>query len=192
MDALQLIRTYLRSKGEGVSQERRRYSDSEVGEQVRDGAVECGVEQVWGDFGEGGEDEAALVHGGVGQGEVGVGEDLGVSSFSDVEEEIEVDDAGALRWDGGAVATHGVLDGEKATEDVERASIGFEERGGVEEARLVEIADGVGCVKAGDGGDLAEIGEAVEGFAEVVGGRAEAGREVGAESDGGGHGVGFA
>lgn len=79
------------------------------------------MEQVWGDFGEGSEDEAALMHGGVGQGEVGVGEDLAAPTFSDVEEKIEVDAAWAFGWSGGAVATHGVLDGEKAAEDVERA-----------------------------------------------------------------------
>ena len=46
-----------------------------------------------------------------------------------------------------AVAAHGVLDGEEGMEEVERGEVGFEQGGGVEEARLVEIADGVGGVE---------------------------------------------
>jgi len=103
-----------------------------------------------GDFGEGGEDEAAFVQGGVGEGEFG-----GLQDLVGVEEEIEVDDAGAFGWGGGAVAAHGVLDGEEAAEEVEWGKGGFEEGGGVEEARLVEVTDGVGGVEGGDGGDVA-------------------------------------
>ena len=43
----------------------------EGGEKVGDGAVERGVLEVGGDFGEGGEDEAAFVEGGMGEGELG-------------------------------------------------------------------------------------------------------------------------
>ena len=39
-----------------------------MGEQIGDGAVQGGVLQGGGDLGEGGEDEAAFVHGGVGEG----------------------------------------------------------------------------------------------------------------------------
>ena len=95
---------------------------------------------------------------------------------------------GGARWACGAVAAHGVLDGEEAAEEVEGREGGVEERGGVEEAGLVEIADGVGGVEGGDGGDVAEGGEAVEGFAEVGLGWAEGGGEIGAEGDGGDHG----
>ena len=146
--------------------------------------------EVGGDLGEGGEDEAALVQGGVREGEVGGGEDLGDALVAGVEEEIEVDDAGTFGWGVGAVAAHGVLDGEEGVEEVEGGEGGVEEGGGVEEAGLVEVADGVGGVEAGDGGEVAEGGEAVEGLAEVGLGGAEGGGEVGAEGDGGGHGVG--
>jgi hypothetical protein len=124
------------------------------------------------------------VQGGVGEGELGCLQDL-----VGVEKEVEVDDAGAFGRGGGAVAAHGVFDGEEAVEEVERGKRGFEEGGGVEEARLVEIADGVSGVEGGDGGDMAEVGEATEGFAEVGFGRAVEGGEIGAEGDGGGHGV---
>ena len=146
--------------------------------------------EVGGDLGEGGEDEAALVQGGVGEGEVGGGEDLGDALVAGVEEEIEVDDAGTFGWGVGAVAAHGVLDGQEGVKEVEGGEGGVEQGGGVEEAGLVEVADGVGGVEAGDGGEVAEGGEAVEGLAEVGLGGAEGGGEVGAGGDGGGHGVG--
>ncbi len=104
-----------------------------------------------------------------------------------VEQEIEVDDARAFGRCGGAVAAHDVLDGEEAVEEVEGRERGIEQGGGVEEVRLVKVADGGGGVEGGDGGDVAEVGEAVEGFAEIGVGWSEAGGEVGAEGDGGGH-----
>ncbi len=104
-----------------------------------------------------------------------------------VEEEVEVDDAGTFGGGVGAVAAHGLLEVEEVVEEVEGGEGGFEEGGGVEEARLVEVADRVGGVEGGDGGDVAEGGEAVECLAEVGIGRAEGGREVGAEGDRGGH-----
>ena len=70
----------------------------EVGEKVGDGAVERGVLEVGGNFGEGGEDEAALVEGGVGEGEVWGLEDLVGAVLVGVEEEIEVEDAGTFGW----------------------------------------------------------------------------------------------
>ncbi len=97
-----------------------------------------------------------------------------------VEEEVEVDDAGALGRGVDAVATHGVFDGEELVEEVVRGEGGFEEGGGVEEAGLVEIANGVGGVEGGDGGDAAEDGKTGEGFAEVGFGWAVGGGEVGA------------
>jgi hypothetical protein len=80
-----------------------------------------------------------------------------------------------------------VLDGEEVVEEVEGNQISFEESGGVEEARLVEIADGVGGMEGRYGGDSAEGGEAMEGFAEVGFGRAVDGGKIGSEGDGGGH-----
>ena len=148
------------------------------------------MEESGGDLGEGGEDEPAVVEVGMGEGEDGVMEDLG-AVLADVKEEVEVNDAGALGGGIGAVAAHGLLDGEEGAEQVERGEDGFEEGGGVEEAGLVEVADGVGGVEGGDGGDVAEGGEAVQGFAEVGVGGAEGGGEVGAEGDSGGHAAAF-
>jgi hypothetical protein len=129
--------------------------------------VECGVKKGWGDLGEGGEDEAALVHGGMRKGEVGSGDDLARAVGIDVEEEIEIDDARTFGGSVGAIASHGVFDGEKMVENVEWAEVSFQEDGSVEEARLFEVANGIGCVEGGDGGDVAEAGEAAESFAEV-------------------------
>lgn len=84
-----------------------------------------------------------------------------------VEEKVEIDDSGAFGRGVGAVAAHGVLDGEEAVKEIEWGEGGVEEGGGVEELWLVEVAYGVGGVEGGDGGDAAEGSEAVEGFAEV-------------------------
>ena len=96
------------------------------------------------------------------------------------EEEVEVEDAGAFGWGIGAVAAHGVFNGEELVEEIEGRKVGLEEGGGVEEAGLVEIAYGVGSVEGGDGGDAAEGGEAGDGFAEVGFWGAVGGGEVGA------------
>jgi hypothetical protein len=133
-----------------------------------DGSMEGGMLESGGDFGEGGEDEAAFVQGGVGKGEIGC-----LHDEIAVEQEVEVDDARAFGWGGGAVSTHGVLDGEEVVEEVEWGESCVEEGGGVEEAGLVEVANGVGGVEGGYGGDVTEGGEAAEGFAEVGVGWAE-------------------
>ena len=104
-----------------------------------------------------------------------------------MEKQVEVDDAGTFGRSGGAVAAHGVLDGQEGVEEIERGKVGFEQGGGVEEARLIDIADGVGGVEGGDGDDMAEVGEAFEGFAEVGLGWAVGGGEIGTEGDGGDH-----
>ena len=80
-----------------------------------------------------------------------------------------------------------MLDGEELVEEIDGGEVGFEHGGGVEEARLIEIADGVGGVEGGDCGDMAEGGEAGEGFAEVGFGWAVRGGKIGAEGDGGDH-----
>jgi hypothetical protein len=163
----------------------------ELGEEVGDGAVKRGVLEVGRDFGEGSEDETAFVEGGVGEGEVGSMENLVGAVLVGIEEEVEVDDAGAFGRGVGSVATHGVLDGEELVEEVEGGEAGFEEGGGVEKAGLVEIAYWVGGVEGGDGRDLAEGGEAGEGFAEVGLRGAVGGGEVGAEGYSGDHADGL-
>ena len=92
-----------------------------AGEKIRDGLVEQGVLKSGGDFCERVQDEAAFVESGMGEGELGSLDDEVVT-----EEEIEVDDAGAFRGRGGAVATHGVLDGEEGMKQVDRGEAGFE------------------------------------------------------------------
>jgi len=94
-----------------------------------------------------------------------------------VEDEVEVDEAGALGWGGGAVAAHFLFDGEEGLEESFGGEGGFEERGGVEEVGLVEVADGGGVVEGGDGGEGAKGGEVVEGEVEVGGAVAEVGAE---------------
>lgn len=72
-------------------------------------------------------------------------------------------------------------------EEIEGGEGGFEEGGGVEEARLVKVTDGVGGVEGGDCGDAAEGDEAMESFAEVGFGWAEGGGKIGAEGNSGDH-----
>lgn len=155
-----------------------------IAEQLLDGAVLRGVPPGRRDFGEGLEDEAALVQCGMWECEGGVLHHDGA-----VEEQIEVDDARSFGWGGGAVAAHGVLDGEQAVEEIEGKDVGFQQGGGVDEARLVGVADGIGLVELGDGFEAAEVVEPANGFAQVVGGATESGLQVGAESDGGEHGA---
>ena len=123
-----------------------------------------------------GEDEGALVQAGMGQDEFWRGEhDVAV------EEDVEVDDAGAVGDGGGAVAAHLLLDGEKCSEELLRRERGAQQSGGIEEVRLVEVADGGGVVEGGDFFYFAEGAQMFDGGAEI--GFAVA--EVGAESDGG-------
>ncbi len=166
----------------------------EAGEEVGDRGAEDGVSEEWSDFGEGLEDEAALVQGGVWKGEIGVGEDQAAAGFgaapvAGIKEQVEIDQARAFRWAiGGAGTAHGGFDGEKRAQELKGAEVGCEQGGGVGEAGLVAKTYGIGLAKAGDGEDGAEVGEAVEGFADVVGGGAVEGRQIGAEGDGGEHG----
>jgi len=100
---------------------------------------------------------------------VGESEVRGCEDFVAVEEQIEVDDAGAFWWGCGAVAAHLLFDGEEGLEEVFGGEICFEEGGGVEEVGLVKVADGGGVVEGGDFGDGAEVGEVFEGGVEVGG-----------------------
>ena len=137
-----------------------------------------------GDLRERRENKGALVHGGVRQGEVGVVEDEPVAVAVFVEEQVEVDDAGAFGWNvGGAKAAHGGFDVEQPAHEVERVEVGFEQCGGVGEAGLVAVADRVGGVKAGNGRDAAEIGKAVEALMQIRDGIPEPRWKVGAEGD---------
>ena len=61
----------------------------QVAQQLGDGALEQGVDDLWRDLGQRLEDEAALMHQGMRQGQAGRGEDLVA-----VEEQVEIDWAG--------------------------------------------------------------------------------------------------
>ena len=47
-----------------------------------------------------------------------------------------------------------MLDGEEVVEDFDWSEVGFKESGGVQETWLIDVADWVGGVKGGDGGDV--------------------------------------
>ena len=66
-----------------------------------------------------------------------------------VEENVEVEGAGAVRDGGGAVAAEVALDGEEGVEEIARGEMRFEGDDGVEEAGLVGEADGRGGVERG-------------------------------------------
>jgi len=131
-------------------------------EKLRDGAVQRGVLHCWGDLCERREDEGALVHGGVRECQLWCLHDRVA-----VEQQVQVNDAWALGWGVGAVAAHGVFDGEQVVKEIEWGERCFEKSGGVDETRLIEVANGVGGVEGGDGGDRAQRFEVVEGFVEV-------------------------
>ena len=120
------------------------------------------------DFGKGREYKCALVHGWMRQREFGAGEDEVV-----VEQQVEVDNARTFGWSGGAVAAHGVLDGEKSVKEIKRSKRCFEQSCGVYELRLVEIADRSCGVKAGDSFNPAKRGHSAESFVKIVCGWAE-------------------
>ena len=101
-----------------------------------------------------------------------------------IEQEIEVDDAWAFGWGSGAVAAHGLFYRQQAAEEFVRRQGCVQQGCCIEEAWLVEVADGVGVMEAGDVRDAAQSFHAVKRFAEVGGGTAEGGWQVGAESNG--------
>lgn len=141
-----------------------------------------------GDLGQRLEHEGPVVHGRVRQDEVGVVEDERVAVIVLVEQQVEVDDAGAFgREVGGADAAHAGFDGEQGAHELERAEAGVEQRGGVGEAGLIAVADGFCGMEAGDSCEFAEVGEAVDGLVQVGFGVAEVRGEIGAQGYGGEH-----
>src|SRR5207244_5045280 len=84
-----------------------------------------------------------------------------------VEQEVEVARARAERR-AAARAAEGALDLEQGEQECVRRQLGLERGGGVEEARLVEVADRIGLSERGDRGELelAVRPERVEGRAE--------------------------
>jgi hypothetical protein len=156
---------------------------------LRDGAAGAGIAKIGSDFVQRDEDEGALGEAGVRDFQAGLGEDEIA-----VEENVEVEGAGAVRDGGGAVAAEVALNGEECGEKIARGKIRFEGEDGVEEAGLINKAggetDGGSGVERGARGDAAEGGEALDGGGERGFGRAGGAGEIRAEGDvGEGHGI---
>ncbi len=161
---------------EETTRGRRGWLKLQIGEELIDSAVQEGVHHAWCNLRQRREDEGALVQAGVGQDKLGRVED-GIA----VEQDVEVDDAGTVGDGGGAVAAHLLLDGEEGGEELGGWEWSAQQGGGVEEMRLIEVADRGGVL---EGRDLLHFAEG----AHVFDGGAEIGfavSEVGAEGDGG-------
>ena len=131
----------------------------------------CGVGEVWGDFGEGDEDELAVQQAGVGDLQVGGGDGL-VAIYKD----IDVEEAGALGE--GFRAAELVFDGAESMEERERREVGFGLKGAVEEPGLVEVVDRGGFVEGREFlGVDAGGGQGGDGGLEIAGAIAEVGAE---------------
>lgn len=121
--------------------------------------MHCGHDPIWGDLGERGEDEPALVHAWVGEDEV-------VVRLDEVghEEEVEVEGAGPPPLFAGPVAGTLALDAMQFGEELERRQVGLDDGGGVEEVGLGDGADGRSLVEGGGGDESGarQSGEAEE------------------------------
>lgn len=130
--------------------------------QLVDRAVQEGVAEVAGDFGEGFEDEVAIVEIGMRDGEV-----LVVDMVWTVKEQIEVDAPRSLV--DGAAPAHGRFDVEHVLEQVSGGEGGLEVEAGVEEGRLVLDKAGRGLVNGAAGLDANPL-ELLEGADGLVDG----------------------
>jgi hypothetical protein len=128
----------------------------QVVEEGGDGAGEGGDQGVRRDLGEGGEDEAALVHLGMWDGQGGLVDDAVAP-----EEDVQVDRAGAPAGLGGPVAPEPVLDPEEGVEEGAGVEGGAEGGGGVEVEALASGADGE-CLVEGRACDDVDIWKAVD------------------------------
>lgn len=104
------------------------------------------------DFGKGHENEGALVKTGMRDFEAGQVEDEIA-----VEDKVEVKGARTLGDAGGTIAAEFLLDFKQLAQEFEWREQGFESEHGVEEARLVDEADGGGGVERGAGRDAAKV-----------------------------------
>lgn len=149
-----------------------------IGEELCSGEAGARIDGVGSDFGEGDEDKGALGEAMMRDFEVELREDEVV-----VEEEIEVEGAGAVGDGAGAIAAEVALDGKERVEKDARGESGGESDDGVEEAWLIGKADRRSGVKRGAGGDAAVRSEEREGGGERCVGWAGGAGEVGAEGD---------
>ena len=139
------------------------------------------MDEVRCDFGHGQQYERSLGHSGVGQLEI-----LSTEDVIAVEENVEVEGAGAVGDAVQAVAAKSALDFEEVFEEGQGIEGCFESGCAVEEGGLVGVSDGFRGVPGGFGDESSKFGEAkngsVKGFARRAGGAGK----VGAEGDVGG------
>jgi len=100
-----------------------------------------------------------------------------------VEEDVEVEGARAIGDGARTIASKTALDGEKRIKKWVRSEAGFKGDHGIEEARLIGEADGLGGIERGTRGDTAQRANVLEGSGERCVGRAGEAGKVGAESD---------
>ena len=134
--------------------------------------------EVGGDFGQRGENEVPLEHARVRNLQLGL-----VDGDVVVEENVEIDEAGAFRKR--LAAAHVGFDLAEGGKEFAGGEKGFGKHGGVEEPGLVKVVDRFGLIEGGDSLDANGVAvEKMHRFAEVLCAIAD----IGAERDvGGGH-----
>jgi hypothetical protein len=164
---------------------RRRVSWREIGEELRSGEAGTRIAKIGSDFGEGHEYESALGEAGMRNFKARLRKDE-----ITVEENVEVEGAGAVGDGGGAITTELALDEKEGGKEGARSERGVKDDDGVQEAGLIEESDGGSGIERRTSGDVSDGRELREGRGERgVGMAGEAGK-VGAESDvGAGHAV---
>jgi hypothetical protein len=120
-------------------------------EQLSHGAARGWVDGERRDFGERDEDESAGSKAGMGNFEVGLGDDLIAE-----EENVEVECARSVGEAGCAIAAEFTLDGEEVLEQGAGGEVGFDGNDGVEEAGLVGKAYRFCGVERGSSDEAAE------------------------------------
>jgi len=100
-----------------------------------------------------------------------------------IEEDVEVESARAVGDGGGTIASEESLNGEKSIKEWVRREIGFKSDDGVQEARLIGEANGLGGIERGTRDDVAERANVLESCGERGIGRAGGAGKVGAEGD---------
>ncbi len=150
----------------------------EFGEKLRCGQAGGRHAEIGSDFGERDKDEGALGKAEMRDYEAGFGQDEIA-----IEEDIEVEGARTVEDGARAITAEQALDREKSFKEGARREIGLNGDDGVQEARLIGKADGLGGIERGTRGDAAERGDLLESSGEGSIGRASGAWEVGAEGD---------
>jgi hypothetical protein len=147
-------------------------------EQFGRGASGARIAEAGSDLGERDEDEGALAETGVRDFEIRLAEDKVA-----VEEDVEVEGAGAVGGAGHSVTAEFELDGKKFAEQPAGSEIGFKGDDGVEETGLIGESHWHGGVERRTGGDAAKVGEACHYTGECGIGRAGGAGQIGTEGD---------